>query len=178
MIFEIPTNLSFWLSHYGSFALFGLLALGIIGLPIPDETLLVLSGYLMAQSKLSLWLTPICALLGTMFGITISYLIGYFGGRLLILRFGKWLGITKEKLDHLHQQFERRGKWLLFICYFIPGVRHLAGIAAGISYLRFWEFALFAYSGALVWTSSFLIIGFFFHETWGKIEHFIYNFWH
>jgi membrane protein DedA with SNARE-associated domain len=174
LIVEIPTYLSYWFSHYGSFALFGLLALGIIGLPIPDETLLVFSGYLMAHGKLSLWLTPICALLGTMFGITFSYLLGYFGGRILILRFGQWLGITKEKLDKLHQRFEHRGKWLLFICYFIPGVRHLAGIVAGVSYLTFWEFALFAYTGALVWTSSFLVIGFFFHDTWKQIEHFIF----
>ncbi|MBA2711000.1 MAG: DedA family protein [Tatlockia sp.] len=171
MIFELPANISYWFLHYGSFALFGLLALGIIGLPIPDETLLVLSGYLMAQGKLSLWLTPIFALSGTIFGISVSYLLGYFGGRLLILRFGQWLGITPEKLDRLHQSFERRGKWILFFCYFIPGVRHLAGIVAGITYLRFWEFALYAYTGALVWSSTFLVIGFFFHDTWKKIEH-------
>lgn len=174
MTVEIPANLSYWFSHYGSFALFGLLVLGIVGLPIPDETLLILSGYLMAQGKLSLWLTPLCALLGTMLGITFSYLLGYFGGRLLILQFGHWLGITKEKLDKLHQGFERRGKWLLIICYFIPGVRHLTGIVAGISCLSFWEFALFAYTGALLWTASFLIIGFFFHDAWKQIEHFIY----
>lgn len=171
---EIPANIEYWLSHYGSFSLFILLALGIVGLPIPDETLLVLSGYLMSQGKLSLWLTPIYALVGSMFGITCSYLLGYFGGRLLILRFGQWFGITQERLNNMHQRFEHRGKWLLFIGYFIPGVRHLSGIVAGITYLRFWEFALFAYSGALLWTSSFLVIGYFFHDTWTQIKNFIF----
>ncbi|WP_419421262.1 DedA family protein (plasmid) [Legionella sp. D16C41] len=165
MVSELQTHLSYWLIHYGSFTLFGLLALGIIGLPIPDETLLLFSGYMMAHGKLSIWLTPICALLGSMFGITVSYLIGYFGGRPLILRFGRLFGITEERLNRVHQQFDRFGKWLLLIGYFIPGVRHLIGIVAGIVFLRFWEFALLAYTGALIWTTSFLVIGFFFHNT-------------
>ena len=167
MIIESTANLNYWLSSYGGFSLFVLLALGIIGLPIPDETLLMFSGYLMAHGKLSIWLTPIYAFFGSVVGITVSYLIGYFGGKLLTLQLGRWVGITEEKLESMHQKFERFGKWLLLIGYFIPGVRHLVGIAAGIVYLRFWEFALFAYTGALIWTTSFLAIGFFFPKYLG-----------
>lgn len=156
---EYWTNL---LLNYGSIVLFLLLALGIIALPIPDETLLVIAGALMAKGVLIIPFTIIASFLGSICGITISYLIGKTGGVYLVHKYGGVIGITNEKMKKAHDWFEHYGKWTLTFGYFIPGVRHFTGISAGISGLEFPVFSLFAYSGAFLWVTTFLTIGYLF----------------
>lgn len=165
-------HLMHWLNHYGTPALFILLALGIVGLPIPDETLLVISGLLVAQGHLGFYSTIIAAITGSAFGITVSYFLGYTAGHALLLRYGKWFGLTPAKLDKVHAWFEKFGKWLLAVGYFIPGVRHLTGFVAGTAYLEYWRFAIFAYIGAIIWSLLFLSIGYYFYSAWQWISTF------
>lgn len=165
MIPLIHTDVSHLLHRYGSAVLFVLLALGIVGLPVPDETLLLLSGFLCAKGRLSLIAVVIAAISGSCIAITISYLLGRFVGHRAILYVGKYIGLTQEKLDAAHVWFLKFGKYLLFIGYFIPGVRHLTGIVAGTTELEYPVFAVFAYAGAIVWSLTFIFLGyFFFHE--------------
>lgn len=161
MLLDIET-VSVWLDQYGSFALFALLALGIIAFPVPEETLLMFSGILIQKGSLPLTETVIAALSGSICGITASYFLGMKIGHYFFSYAGKWIGINQSHLDKAHAWFERFGKWTLFIGYFIPGVRHFTGFSAGMSRLYFQEFALFAYSGAIVWVATFLSIGYFF----------------
>ncbi|MFI4955138.1 MAG: DedA family protein [Gammaproteobacteria bacterium] len=130
-------------------------------MPIPDETLLVLSGYLISKGELSPWLTPLMVLGGSITGITLSYALGIFGGRPLMLKYGKWIKVTPERLDSACRWFDKIGKWLLIIGYYLPGVRHLAGFTVGTVKVRYSEFALFAYTGACLWSTTFLLIGYF-----------------
>jgi membrane protein DedA with SNARE-associated domain len=162
MVEMIPDIFQTWLIEYGSLALFILLALGIIALPIPEETLLVFSGVLINQGIFNLIPTALSALAGSIVGITGSYLIGATGGLYIIHKFGSYVGFTQAKLDRAHAWAEHYGKWVLFIGYFIPGVRHFTGIFAGISSMEFRHFALYAYFGALCWVTTFLTIGYFF----------------
>lgn len=153
--------LSLWLIKYGSFVLFIMLSLGIIALPIPEETLMVIAGVLMHKGKLNIPLTVLFAYAGTICGISVSYLLGRTAGNFLLQRYGVWIGITHERLEKAHSWFERLGKWLLLIGYFIPGVRHFTGFCAGTTYMKFSHFALYAYSGAILWVSLFLSLGYF-----------------
>lgn len=153
-------TLTLWLLAYGNMTLFFLLALGIIALPVPEETLLVLTGYLIAQGKLDIPQAPIAAFLGSIFGITTSYFLGRWMGKFL-LRKG-WFGLKQAHIDKAEAWFERVGKWILVIGYFIPGVRHFTGFSTGMATLPYHHFALFAYSGALIWVSTFLSLGYFF----------------
>jgi membrane protein DedA with SNARE-associated domain len=153
--------LLWWLNQYGSIALFALLALGIVALPIPDETLIVLSGALIYNGHLNPIPTILAAYAGGMCGITISYFLGRSCGHYVIHKYGKWFGLTSVKLEKGHQWFERYGKWTLFFGYFIPGLRHFTGLIAGSVDLKYRQFALFAYSGAFLWASIFLTIGYF-----------------
>lgn len=162
-----------WLVEYGSIALFFLLALGIVALPIPDETLMVISGVLIHQGILNPIPTLIAAYTGSMCGITISYFLGRTAGHYLIKNYGKWIGINDENMKKAHDWYEYLGKWTLTFGYFIPGVRHVTGIFAGISDLEYPKFALFAYSGAFVWASVFLSIGYYFGPYWPHIIDFL-----
>lgn len=157
----------FWLEKYGNFALFILMALGIIALPVPEETLMVITGALIRKELISeIPFTLLAAYAGSCCGITVSYLIGRSGGHYLLHKYGWYVGISEEKMIRAHEWYERIGKWSLVICYFIPGIRHFAGVFAGMSELNYFTFALFAYSGALLWVTTFIFIGYFF----GKVE--------
>lgn len=158
-----------WLLEYGSIALFCLLALGIVALPIPDETLLVISGVLIHQGHLYLIPTLFAAYAGSMCGITLSYLLGRTAGHFIIKRYGKWVGINDQNLQKAHDWYEYLGKWTLTFGYFIPGVRHVTGIFAGTTELEYPVFALFAYTGAFLWATVFLSIGYFFGPYWTHI---------
>ncbi len=162
-------TVSVWITQYGYFGLFSLLMLGIIGLPIPDETLLTFSGYLIYKEQFSLGWTVVSAFGGSICGITISYILGRSIGLFLLHRYGRYVLITPEKLDAVHQWFERRGKWALTIGYFIPGVRHLTAYTAGASKLEIPEFMVFAYSGGLIWTLTFILLGYSIGDRWQSV---------
>jgi membrane protein DedA with SNARE-associated domain len=152
--------LSMWLTHYGSFVLFFLLVLGIIALPVPEETLMVLSGILMSKGHLNIPFTILAAYAGSIAGITTSYWLGRTGGVYLLKKYEAWHGITEKHFDRV----KRYGKWALLIGYFIPGVRHLTGFSFGMTNLDFKQFAIFAYTGAVIWVTTFLSIGYFVGE--------------
>jgi membrane protein DedA with SNARE-associated domain len=159
-----------WLMQDGYIALFVLLALGILCLPVPEETLMVLSGYLIATGKLPLLPTVVAAISGSICGITLSYLLGLTAGNYLLKKYGHWIGISELKIKQVQKWFNRIGKWALFIGYFIMGIRHFTGYVAGSTLLPYRVFALFAYAGALIWASTFLSVGYFFSD---HLEHLI-----
>jgi membrane protein DedA with SNARE-associated domain len=159
-------SLMAWVSQYGYFGLFSLLLLGIVGLPVPDETLLVFSGYLISRGRLHAAATFAAGFAGSACGISISYLLGRTLGHEAVNRYGKFVGLTQQRLDRVHRWFERTGEWLLAFGYFVPGVRHFTAVVAGMSELEYAKFAMFAYSGAAVWVATFLSIGYLVGESW------------
>lgn len=164
-----------WISSYGYLGIFSLLLLGIVGLPVPDETLLVFSGYLIFRGILHPFVTLIAAFLGSSCGISISYLLGRLLGRSVVSHYGRYFGITPKRLEKAHDWFRRIGYWSLAVGYFVPGVRHLTAIAAGLSELEVPAFIAFAYSGAFLWVSSFLLLGYYFGENWHLVLDLLHN---
>jgi membrane protein DedA with SNARE-associated domain len=164
-----------WVSTYGYGALFVLLMLGIVGLPVPDETLLVFCGYLISRGTLNPAWTLITALLGSWCGISLSYWIGRTLGIGAVHRFGRYLHVDQERLDHVHRWFEHSGHWALFGGYYIAGVRHLTAIIAGASKLGFGTFILFAWSGGVCWAAAFLTFGYFIGEDWRRIADLVHR---
>ncbi len=164
------TNTVFeWIGQYGYAAIFGLLMLGIVGLPVPDETLLTFAGYLVFKNRLSLPLTLAAAYAGSITGISISFLLGRTFGLRLIHRYGSLVHLTSERLEKVHRWFDRSGRWTLTFGYYVPGVRHLTAYLAGASSMEALAFALFAYSGAFLWSSSFVFLGYVLGERWEAV---------
>jgi membrane protein DedA with SNARE-associated domain len=159
-----------WIARYGYAAIFCLLMFGIVGLPAPDETLLTFSGYLVSKGTFVLPLTMATALAGSICGITLSYWLGRTFGIALIHRYGRYVRLTEEHVNKAHAWFERVGHWGLTFGYFVPGVRHLTAYAAGMSGLEPRPFALFAYSGAFLWVSTFIGLGYFLGDRWQAVE--------
>jgi membrane protein DedA with SNARE-associated domain len=162
-------TISHWIAQYGYAGIFTLLLLGIAGLPVPDEWLLTFTGYLIFKGHLRTLPAYFCASLGSMCGITISYGLGRIVGLYVLHRFGRFFRITPEELEKVHVWFDRFGTWTLLVGYYIPGVRHITAIVAGTAKLRFWLFSIFAYSGALIWSATFIGLGYFFGDHWSRV---------
>src|SRR4051812_15057390 len=145
-----------WVTDYGYFGMFFLLIFGIIGLPVPDEWLLVISGYLAFKNVLGLAPTFAVAVLGSATGLTMSYVLGRTSSGFIIRRYGHWLSIDDEKIQRAQHWFQNLGRWVLVVGPFVPGVRNLMGYLAGASKLRLDVFARFAYLGALISSVTFV----------------------
>lgn len=156
----------YWITHYGYAGIFSLLALGIVGLPIPDETLLVFVGYLIFRGKLHTVPAFVSAFAGAVCGITLSYGLGRGFGAYLVPRWHRFLHLSPERLERVQDWFRRSGRWVLVFGYYVPGVRHLTAYVAGTSGLPFPAFAVFAYVGGFVWSLSFISFGYFLGEGW------------
>lgn len=157
-----------WITQYGYAAIFFLLALGIIGIPVPDETLLTLTGYLIYTGTPHPLPAYLSALAGTVVGISISYVIGRAGGTRFLSRFGERLRLGAGRIERVQAWFRKRGRWTLLFGYFIPGVRHVVAIVAGTSNLPLTSFAQYAYAGAALWSAFFVGAGFTLGEEWSS----------
>ena len=165
-----------FVTQYGAVSLFFLMMLGIIGLPIPDETLLVFSGYLIHKGVLNAGATFGMAFLGGVAGITVSYWLGRIYGIKLIQKYGRYFHFTETRFAKVHNWFERAGRWSLFFGYYIAGVRHFTAMIAGASELEFPVFATFAYSGAFVWVLSFLTLGYVIGDQWERASESVHEY--
>jgi len=158
-----------WLARFGPLGLFALQMLGIFGLPIPDETIMVLAGTMIRQGRLPLPATATAAVAGAIAGITLSFTLGRLGGRALLSPSRLPRFVHRSAVDRAERWFRGAGKWLLVVGYFIPGVRHVTAIVAGASGLSARAFGLLASIGAVLWVGCFLTIGYTLADQWHVI---------
>jgi membrane protein DedA with SNARE-associated domain len=161
----VQQSLFDFVMHYGYIALYLLLASGIVGLPIPDETLMTFAGSLTASNgPLSYPVALIVAYAGTMTGMVVSYTVGHKVGKPFLYRYGKWIKLTPVRIKRGEGWFHKYGLWAVCFGYFVPGVRHFTCYLAGMSGVKLWKYLLFAGSGALIWCITFLSLGHFIGE--------------
>jgi membrane protein DedA with SNARE-associated domain len=147
--------------HYGYGGLFIVMALGNIGAPIGSEVVLPLSGALTATGHLAnVWLTIIVTVLGELAGGTVGYAIGRFGGRPLIDNYGKYVHLTHENLNRVHAFFERYGNFAIFICRFIPVIRGIVSIPAGLAEMDLAHFYMWYALGSVAFCGALVFLGF------------------
>lgn len=159
-------HLNHLIEHYGYFGIIIALVGGIIGLPIPDEVLLTYVGYNVFEGKMSYLPSLLSAFAGACGGISLSYFLGVKLGLPFLIKFGPKLHITEEKVSRTRKLFLKFGPFLLFVGFFIPGVRHITAYLAGINGYSYRRFALFAYSGAVTWCFSFITLGKVLGKNW------------
>ncbi|WJE71665.1 DedA family protein [Bacillus albus] len=145
------------------------LLLEYIALPFPGEPTLAYAGFLSHQGDLSLPILIILSFIGTSVGMTFQYFVGNKLGMPFIQKYGKYVFLTQKKINLTKMWFDKYGYFLIFIAFFIPGVRHFTGYFAGIINLPFRRFAMTIYSGALFWVSFFLIGGYWLGENLDEI---------
>ena len=157
------------ITKYSYLEIFIVLGLGIVGLPLPDETLMGYIGFLISQGKLNYFYTIMVAFMGTSCGISVGYAIGRTLGNPLIKKYAAKMHVNPDDIRHAENFYNRYGKFALVAGYFMPGIRHLTAICAGASLMSYRTFALFAYTGGLLWTITLVSLGYYLGEKWHHI---------
>ena len=148
------------LDHWGYLAIGGLVLLEDFGVPVPGETVLIAGAVYAGAGQLNIVAVIAVAIAAAIVGDSIGYCIGRFGGRELVLRFGRYVFITAERLDSAQRFFDRHGGKIVTIARFIEGLRQANGIIAGITGMRWAKFVAFNALGAALWVGLWAGLGY------------------
>ncbi|PLR79361.1 DedA family protein [Bacillus sp. V3-13] len=147
----------------GYSGLFLWLWLGIFGMPVPNEVIVMTVGLATSQGVLNPILTFFVVYIGILTALTTIYALGHFLGRPLLRMFAKKKKFSKSIEKSLYL-IEKYHAFSLSFSYFLPGVRNFVPFLYGSSRLPYKSFALFAYSGAFVWLLIMFTLGYMFGE--------------
>jgi membrane protein DedA with SNARE-associated domain len=155
-------NLEPWLHEYGAAALFVILMLESLGLPLPGESLLVTGAVLAGRGTISLPILLVSAWTGSVLGDNIGYLLGHYLGRRLIARFGAKVGLTEARFARVEAVFTKYGAATVAGARFFNVLRQLNGVVAGTLKMPWWRFLAFNALGAALWVGVWTAAGFYF----------------
>jgi membrane protein DedA with SNARE-associated domain len=139
------------IGHWGYIAIFVVVVLGNVGLPLPEETVLAVAGYLVWRGDLDLVAVLVVGVVSAVAGDNLGYWLGRRFGRTAVPRYARWVLGHPERLQSMEAFIERRGPFAVFVARFIPGIRFMAGPLAGGLGLRFLPFLAANVLGALVY---------------------------
>jgi membrane protein DedA with SNARE-associated domain len=174
MITETISNLAVKIlettEYIGAFAL---MALESMIAPVPSEAVMPFVGFLVADGKWNPWLAILATSLGSITGSLLSYWMGYYGGKPVILKVGKYLLLNQHDLELTETFFHKRqGLYTVFIARFIPVIRHLISIPAGMGKMPLWPFLGVTLVGATLWNAFLLVLGMKLREHWTVVQHY------
>jgi membrane protein DedA with SNARE-associated domain len=161
------------IGRYGYLIVFLGVMLEGVGIPLPGETVLITAGAVAHRGSLTLWETMVVGGLGAVMGGQAGYLVGRFGGRPFVLRWGRYAFITPERLDRAERFFEQHGASAVFLGRFITGLRVFGALVAGMSRMSWQKFTLYSVLGGVVWATAAVALGYFLWASIGLVEHWI-----
>ena len=141
-------------------------------LPVPSEAVMPFAGFLVADGRLAPVAAVLSATLGSLVGSLIGYAIGRFGGRPFVSRWGRYLLLDQRDLALTDRFFQNRGSVTILVSRFIPVVRHLISIPAGIGRMKLPRFILFTVVGAGLWNSFLTWCGYTLKKNWNAVMRF------
>jgi membrane protein DedA with SNARE-associated domain len=176
MAHQILNFIRQYLAEYGYWTVAIALLLENAGLPVPGETILLTASFLaFSEHRLHLPYIILVGVCAATIGDNIGYLIGHYGGRPLLTRFGKYVLIREETIRRGEEMFRRYGAGLIFVARFIAGLRVIAGPVAGVLRMHWRKFAIFNFLGALLWVSVISGAGYLFGRHWERVGEIIKN---
>lgn len=149
------------LEHYGIWAVGLLILLENIGVPvIPGELALIAGAIDAGTGQMNVVAVGVTAVVAAVVGATIGYGIGRFGGRTLVIRYGRYVFIREHHLERAEQVVDRYGGIIVVIARFIVGLRELNGIICGVTGMRLVTFTTFNVVGAVAWVATWISLGY------------------
>lgn len=149
--------------------------------PIPSEVILTFGGFMTTYSNLKLIGIIISSTIGSVLGAIILYLIGRIINKerlekIVEGKIGTILHFKKQDIEKANSWFEKRGKSTVFFCRFIPIVRSLISIPAGITKMKFFSFVLLTTVGSIIWNSVLAYLGVIAGASWETVVAYIDNY--
>jgi membrane protein DedA with SNARE-associated domain len=147
------------LDSYGYLAVVGFIFLEDFGVPLPGETILIAAAVYAGAGDLDITLVAVLALIAAVAGDNVGYVIGTYGGRRVLERFGPYVRLTEERLQSAERWFAEHGGKVIIVARFVEGLRQANGIIAGISDMRWHRFLVFNVIGAALWVGLWVTVG-------------------
>ena len=138
--------------------------------PMPSELVMPFAGFLVAAGEMKLMWVVVFATLGSIVGSLLSYYLGKYGGNRFVLKYGKYFLLNKEHLIKTERWFSKKGELTIFIGRFIPVVRHIISIPAGIGKMNLKKFIIYTIIGAGIWNAFLAYVGFVLGNNWEVIK--------
>ncbi len=157
------------LDHYGYLAVGGFVLLEDFGVPVPGEAILIAAAIYAGTGHMNIAFVILVAVAGAIVGDNIGFIVGHFGGRPLVERFGRHIFLTPERLDRAEDYFNRQGGKIVVVARFVEGLRQVNGIMAGTVGMKWLKFLGFNALGAVLWVCTWAFLGYFAGENIGEI---------
>jgi membrane protein DedA with SNARE-associated domain len=142
------------LEHYGYLAVGGFVLLEDFGVPLPGETVLIAAAIFAGSGHMNIAVVCLVAVIAAIIGDNIGFIMGHFGGRPLVHRYGRYIFLTPERLDQAEDYFNRHGGKIVTMARFIAVLRQLNGILSGIIGMHWAKFLAFNALGAVLWVGG------------------------
>jgi membrane protein DedA with SNARE-associated domain len=150
--------------------------LGNVGMPVGTEIVVPAAGALAATGHLSSWwLAALVATAGELVGGMLLYTVGYYGGRPFVQRWGKYFKLSEKKLDQFHEFYERYGTGVVFVCRFLPIIRGVSALPAGVSRMQKRFFLIYTLLGSAIFCFGLAWLGSTFAHHIDSITPFIHR---
>lgn len=162
------------MNDFGYLGVFLLITIENVFPPIPSEVILLFGGFMTTYTKLNIVLMTIAATIGSVFGAIILYYIGKIFNKerlkkIISGKIGKILRLKNSDIDKADEWFDTKGQKTVFICRFIPIVRSLISIPAGMSEMPMLKFLIYTTLGSLIWNTVLIIVGSILGANWESI---------
>ncbi len=149
--------------------IFLLMVLESMVFPIPSEAVMPFAGFGIYDGQFTFTGVIIASTLGSLVGSLASYAMGFYGGKPFIKKFGKYLLLDTHDLEITERFFAKRGELTIFISRFIPVIRHMISIPAGLGKMNIWKFIIYTILGAGMWNSFLTYVGFKLKSNWSEV---------
>ena len=169
------------MSKFGYIGVFLLIALENIFPPIPSEVILVFGGFMTTYTKLLIPLMVLFATLGSLLGAMVLYYIGKIFNKeklkkIVKGKLGKVLRLKKTDIEKADKWFDNKGNKAVFFCRFVPIVRSLISIPAGMSEMPLKKFVIYTVCGSLIWNTVLIVLGSIVGKKWEVIVFYLDKF--
>ncbi len=145
-------------------------------IPLPSEIIMPFSGYLVSQGRFSLFGTALAGAIGCVVGSLLAYVVGRYGGRTFIWKYGKYILISHHDVALADRWFDRYGQWVVFFSRLLPVIRTFISLPAGIARMHVVPFVIYTFIGSLPWCYFLAYIGSKMGERWETLGVYFHKF--
>lgn len=162
------------IEQFGYFGVFFLILIENVFPPIPSEVILLFSGFFSSYTSLSVFYMILASTLGSFLGAIILYYIGKIFNKerlkkIVNGRLGKILFLKEKDIDKADEWFDNKGNKSVFFCRFVPIVRSLISIPAGMSEMPMGKFIIYTICGSMIWNTVLICLGYRLGSNWGYV---------
>lgn len=157
-ILSTPTLKDFF-SKYGYISLFVLMGLESASLPIPSEVVLPLAGYYVQLGAMNYWVAVLVGTAAALAGALVDYYLAKRLGRPFVVGLLRVFSLHREALDRAEGRFQKSGEWTVFAARFVPGLRTIISLPAGLFEMKLWTFIVMTLAGCVAWDAVLIYAG-------------------